>query len=295
MSCLTAFLLSLAFITESHGLSPAALDPVIKIPVPSNPPTLQFLNLSKIANYADLVNATSGEVNCVGQRYGYNLNKTSCDEVWKRIPTDSRILSFGARTVGTFERPLPYRYLSDDGLCAIDVDIMNSFGSDTATNHDISTAAKSILDKCVFRDVTKTVYESIGGVYPGVGRHSGLKVKVSSYSPTVKCEPGLAPPDIAACLNLMGTMQTGKSRVSFVRKRDPTRIRNLIVPKRVASATGLCTAVIDLEEGEADISSWHEMWMAAEAVNEICIQNDKAGTAHKIGQDETLMLSLRSW
>ena len=191
MSCLTAFLLSLAFIPEIHGLAPAALNPMINIPVSSDPSTLQLLNLSKTTNRADLVNATSGEVKCIGQKYGYNLNKTSCDKVWKKIPTDSEILSFGARTIGSFERPLPYRYLSgkispvylsnitpvaansshaDDGLCAIDVDIMNNFDSDTATNHDISTAAKSILDKCVFRDVTrKTVHESAGGFNPGVG------------------------------------------------------------------------------------------------------------------------------
>ena len=49
-------------------------------------------------------------------------------------------------------------------------------------------------------------------------------------------------------------------------------------------ATGFCSAVIDAEEGEADYSSWHEMWMAAVAVNDICVQNGKAGTAHKLGE-----------
>ena len=49
-------------------------------------------------------------------------------------------------------------------------------------------------------------------------------------------------------------------------------------------ATGFCSAVIDLEEGEAGKSSWHEMWMAAVAVNEICVQNGRAGTAHTLGE-----------
>ena len=112
MSCLTAFLLSLGLITEIHGLAPAALNPVINIPVSSNPSTLQLLNLSNTASDADLVNVTSGEVRCTGRQFGYNLNRVSCDEVWKKIPTDSDIFSFGARRAGTFERPLPYRYLS---------------------------------------------------------------------------------------------------------------------------------------------------------------------------------------
>ena len=49
-------------------------------------------------------------------------------------------------------------------------------------------------------------------------------------------------------------------------------------------ATGFCSAIIDVEDGEADKSSWHEMWMAAVAVNEICVQNGWAGTAHELGE-----------
>ena len=49
-------------------------------------------------------------------------------------------------------------------------------------------------------------------------------------------------------------------------------------------ATGFCSAVVDLEEGEADTSSWYAMWMAAVAVNEICVQNGRAGTAHMLGE-----------
>ena len=112
MSCLTTFLLSLAFITKVHGLAPATLNPIINVPVSSRPTTLQSFILSNITNDADLVNATSGVVRCEGQKFGYNLNKESCEEVWKKIPTDSENISFGARAKGTFERPLPYRYLS---------------------------------------------------------------------------------------------------------------------------------------------------------------------------------------
>ena len=150
-----------------------------------------------------------------------------------------------------------------------------------------------------------------------LGRHAGLTVRVSSYSATVECEPGATPPEKAACLDLMGTMQAGGPGLFFVRTRDPTLGKNVIIPKRLASgthafrppfafsaslrsgllarvlgetdtsveiATGFCSAVIDAEDGEADKSSWHEMWMAAVAVNVICVQNGKAGTAHKLGE-----------
>lgn len=58
---------------------------------------------------------------CSASRCGWNLNKTSCEDVWMKIPTDSETFTFGARTQGTFERPLPLRYLSgkSDGLVSV--------------------------------------------------------------------------------------------------------------------------------------------------------------------------------
>lgn len=108
------------------------------------------------------------------------------------MPTDSQLVTFGARSKGFFERPLPYRYLSgkfsatrivvqyssaadisnlDDGLCAVDISHMNEAIHDTATNHEISVAAKSVLDKCVFRDGTKAAgHIAIGGYLAHVGQ-----------------------------------------------------------------------------------------------------------------------------
>ena len=52
---------------------------------------------------------------------------------------------------------------------------MKFFDFDTATNHDISAAAKSVLDRCVFRDVTKkTRYMPMGGILAGVGPYQDL-------------------------------------------------------------------------------------------------------------------------
>ena len=46
-------------------------------------------------------------------------------------------------------RELPTRYLSDDGLCAIDVHMSRFTQGDISSDHEIAMAAQSILMKCV--------------------------------------------------------------------------------------------------------------------------------------------------
>lgn len=59
----------------------------------------------------------------------------------------------------------------DDGLCAIDIDHMKKVVLDTATNHEISAAAKSILDRCVLRDESKKHGNTpIGGYLNYIGQ-----------------------------------------------------------------------------------------------------------------------------
>ena len=56
-----------------------------------------------------------------------------------------------------------------DGLCAIDVYHAPETVHDSASNHDISVAAKSVLDKCVLIEIKKGGSVPSGGVVRGVG------------------------------------------------------------------------------------------------------------------------------
>ena len=108
----TKFVVSLIFITVAHGLAPPSPDPAIYASSSlSTSSALRLVNLSSTHNDVDLINATEF-VKCDGKYFGYHLNPTSCEEVWREMPTDSQILHWGARSQGFFERPLPYRYLS---------------------------------------------------------------------------------------------------------------------------------------------------------------------------------------
>lgn len=97
----TIICLPLIFITAAHALSP---------PPPN--PSINLLNLSLTPSAIQPSNLTVDDIKCDGQKWGYNLIKASCAKAWEQMPTDSEVLTYGARGQGFFERPLPYRYLS---------------------------------------------------------------------------------------------------------------------------------------------------------------------------------------
>ena len=51
-------------------------------------------------------------IKCNGPNLGYDLDKPSCIEAWRSIPTDQESVNYGPRGQGLFQAPLPVRYLS---------------------------------------------------------------------------------------------------------------------------------------------------------------------------------------
>ena len=102
----------LILIAATHSLALPFSNQVMTVPLSSTSSSLTLVNPSSVAEEALFVNTTQGDTKCDGPKYGYHLPKASCEEVWRKMPTDSEIFTFGARGRGHFERPLPYRYLS---------------------------------------------------------------------------------------------------------------------------------------------------------------------------------------
>ena len=104
-----------------------------------------------------LLNSTtlhSGEIQCNDQRLGRDLNKRSCWNAWDKMPRSSDQHELhprlpGGRTGVPTLSKLPIRYLSDDGLCAIDVSLSVGSKGDTTTDRAIAGAARSVLFECV--------------------------------------------------------------------------------------------------------------------------------------------------
>ena len=93
--------------------------------------------------------------------FGTKLKQTSCINAWQKIPRNKTEVTFRTRQgVLTEDTPLPVRYLSDDGLCAIDLfDVLElSQGNleDKTDSFTISEMAGVILTKCA-------IQQGIGG------------------------------------------------------------------------------------------------------------------------------------
>ena len=147
---------------------------------------------------------------------------------------------------------------------------------DSATDHDISMAAASVLDKCVFRiGARRRTNKPIGGYLGSVGscfvffflfftpvllflaviprgtyfrltrlllsgKNAGLAIRVSSYEPNVHCAsyPGYSKEE-TACSKLLGTLQVATGPYVFAREKTAGK-RTVIIPpggKKIASGT----------------------------------------------------------
>ena len=66
-----------------------------------------------VHNFTNLNLATS-RVQCDGSTYGQGLHVASCIDAWGLIPITTTRRTFGERTLGTFEVPLPLRLFSGE-------------------------------------------------------------------------------------------------------------------------------------------------------------------------------------
>lgn len=116
---------------------------------------------------------------CKGARYDYDLKSQSCIDACRSIPAkDQTRFTFGARTMSQFEVQLPYRVLSTDGLCAVDIRERPGAKWDSATWAEISVKAREIVDSCVLLHSQK-----LGVTVGGVGAKGGLSATVRCTSP----------------------------------------------------------------------------------------------------------------
>ena len=96
----------------------------------------------------------SGNIACSGRFYGYGLNPESCENAWEKIRQTTAIHYYHNRpSSGSVKPPdiaLPVRYLSDDGICAIDIKSPKVGKSGDSTNGlQIAENAELLLNRCV--------------------------------------------------------------------------------------------------------------------------------------------------
>ena len=189
----------------------------------------------------DLVNTTrsvaaSSEKSCRSS-YGFGLDVASCKNAWEKMPRDSEVYFYKVRErtgagvdVGV---GLPVRFLSDDGLCAIDIrakagpDQQLAVSGDSARNIDVSEATKVVLDDCVS-------ISHIGGHVTGFSNRDFLSVVVTKYEPKAVCES--TPEDIPFvpfCERVLQTMSARRREDWFASTKDRPTSRYHLLPREI--------------------------------------------------------------
>ena len=179
------------------------------------PPTLNLIN-------STFLNVSMGKPYC-RTSYGSKVELASCTNAWQKIPRDSELRLYGLRSEiaagAHVDVGLPLRYLSDDGLCAID--IRSKYESDPvlkipdlAENIEVSQAAKVVLDRCV-QD------KRIGGSILGFSRRDLLVLIMRSYEPKAVCDhTALEPPFEPFCKKVLQSMPARRKQDVFGFRAD---------------------------------------------------------------------------
>ncbi|KAL8826311.1 MAG: hypothetical protein Q9191_003882 [Dirinaria sp. TL-2023a] len=230
---------------------------------------------------------TTGQISCSGRLYGRNFRLASCLQIYELMSADRGVRTFGQRGTGAYEAPLPFRYLSADGLCAIDISHAAGVVSDSVAPGDLREAARVLINICVQGKPSE------GGLMTRLGVNGGLALRVVRYKPSVTCGlPNSGPPWIT-CAHILDNMPADSQRRVF----GPEGWQNTSVPLPLSYTTAQrrCGLVVDgTEPGDvSDATDWYKVWAAANAVNYMCVHGAKRGVSVGLGERGLLYVELK--
>ena len=223
-------------------------------------------------------NLTGPLPECNGRLYGRNLRRTSCMQVYHAMASERFPVSFGERGTGVYDGPLPFRYLSHDGLCAIDLAHVSGIMSDVIAPIDLKVAARLLISICV----SQTPNE--GGILTGLGQNKALAMRIMPYRPTVKCGPDGSGPPWVSCRDIVDVMPANDKAQVFGPKED--KRTTVPLPWKYTTTRQRCGVIVDgTEPGRTiDTGNWYKIWAAANAVEFMCTQLGKDGNATSLGE-----------
>ena len=217
-------------------------------------------------------------ISCDGRLYGRNFNLASCLQINHAMSSETRPKTFGKRGAGNWDVPLPYRYLSHDGLCAVDVGIRAGQTFDTVSLLDLKEAASWLIRVCV------SVEPSVGGLYSDLGVNKALSLRIVRYRPNVFCGPVGSGPPWMTCRHIIDQMRADSEKQIF----GPSEFDNttVVLPWRYTTVKLRCGLAIDgIEPGlVSDGGDWYKIWFAANALDYMCAQLGKRGVALGLGK-----------
>lgn len=218
-------------------------------------------------------------IHCNGKAYGKNLKISSCLQALLRMPQGTKALTFGERNQGDWDGVLPYRILSPDGLCAIDISHRAKILSDQISASELRQSVELVIEICVKGKPNE------GGVVSNIGKNGNLAVRVMPYKPSVRCGHPLSAPPIANCKLILDHMPANGTKEVYGQKDDTDPKITIKLPATITGRRRRCQLLIDtLVPGTGkDTSDWYNLWAAATAIEYMCLYFGRNGTALELG------------
>lgn len=148
---------------------------------------------------------------------------------------------------------------------------------------ELRPIVRVLLDVCVRGNPNE------GGLANNVGEKGDLLLRVVRYRPTVTC--GATVPGLwwETCRNVVDSMSIDGSKVVFGPRGDPDTV--VVLPWKATTRETKCGVEIEGAGGGdvKDTADWYGLWMAANAVDYMCIQKRRQGFAFDLGESASIL------
>ncbi|KAL8715697.1 MAG: hypothetical protein Q9225_006304 [Loekoesia sp. 1 TL-2023] len=206
---------------------------------------------------------------CDGDRFGTDLPLLSCIDALKLILDVNAKFRFGPRTEGRVVNfKTPYRFLSNDGLCAVDFERHPGVITDYARGKDLRVA----------------------------GDRRGIDLIIRTYTPHVQCSSSTATaPTFGTCLNILDSQVPNYRDVKVFGRSGEPNIDQALPQTFVDSLSRRCSLVVNTR-GPVDSARWYDIWGAATAIDAMCGRQlpNKGGVATGLGEHGNIFAVLKS-
>lgn len=241
-------------------------------------PTLTMLDQGYNTSLSKL-NLSANPTFFCDEGWGRDLNLRMCLEALASVPwpvgPDSRPLSFGPREARVFDIGLPRRFMSADGICAIQPFVVPGKVSAHVSPLNAYSATAAVIQRCVGGNPSQ------GGQVRSFEGDNNLAVTVSEYDPhlwsgKVHCSGSTGGPGIiASCNNLANNMDASESLKTFGPHSQPY---DYATPYTIKSDDRCYLSItVPPNRPPSRTASWHEIWEGVILVNAMCIRAGKRG------------------
>ncbi|KAM0799149.1 hypothetical protein BDR22DRAFT_856881 [Usnea florida] len=225
--------------------------------------------------------------------FGISPHGRSCFEAVRRLAivpgSATRQFTWGPRSQGFYDVPLPQRMISPDGHCLIQVTVgpespTGSFAR--ASQLQVQNGAAVVVNNCMIGQP----YVQQGSAW-NFNDDGNIEVDVIPGDSFFdgECYGTMPPLATASCRYILNHMSTSLATTVFGPNDDPES--TTLLPYTVVSPDGRCALTITTT-GPEDESDWYTIWNSAVFISGICVAQGKQGRQTRLGDKELLTVEL---